>query len=84
MAQLNKSVYFHHLSVCLFECYALHQTPLLVVFNPEYCIVLKTTSKRFCMASIYVYKQNLGGQNNYFEGTKSVWSPQTEFEGTKE
>ena len=31
------SGYFYHLSVCLFECYALHQTPKPVVFNPEYC-----------------------------------------------
>ena len=45
--------------------------------------VFKTTSKRFCMATIYVYKLNLGGQNNYSGGTKSVWSP-TEFEGTKD
>ena len=37
-----------------------------------------------CMACIYVYKLNLGGQNNYFGGTKSVWSPQMDFKVTKE
>ena len=36
VAQLDKSVYFHHLSVCLFECCALCPALLPVVFNPGY------------------------------------------------
>ena len=68
--------------------YVIHSFP---DYSIAYIVVLGTRSgssklhqHAVCMACIYVYKLNLGGPDNYFRGTKSVWSPQTEFEGTKE
>ena len=50
VAQLNKSVYFHHLSVCLFECCALcpalHQQRVLA---PAKCAPSKAMCPRACL-----------------------------------
>ena len=55
--------------------YFTYRVHFLKCFGSFVIWVFKTKSKRLCMASIYVYKLNLGGQINFFGGGPRVFGP---------